>query len=250
VRAKRGIGVALLAVVVAGGTGWVLFAAWTQLRCDAGTLVTPDRPRSTERLVLGAGVVAVTATADADFVMLARHGVPPWIDGFKRWGTGKAANLIGVGMVAGGVGLGEPRIALGGLTLLEGNLLLGPVVDTLKQEFGRIRPNHAGAGAWSAGGDSFPSSHATHAFLIASVLDATLEKPEWRWVVYSVATGVGLQRLHEGVHYPTDVLAGAALGWWIGHRLAVSHGLVGHTDAVATLWEVLPSDCGLVASAF
>ncbi|HVN32204.1 MAG TPA: phosphatase PAP2 family protein [Thermoanaerobaculaceae bacterium] len=246
---KRGIAGALLAVA-AGGTGWALLAAWTQVRRDAAALVSPDRPQSTERLVLAAGVFGVAVAADADLVVLARHGVPPWIDGFKRWGTGKTANLVGVGMVAGGVGLGQLRLALGGLTLLEGNLVVGQVVDALKQEFGRIRPNHAGAGAWSAGGDSFPSSHAAHAFLIASVLDATLEKPEWRLVVYSVATGVGLQRLHEGVHYPTDVLAGAALGWWIGHRLAVSHGLAGHPEAAATLWEVPPSGGGLIAPAF
>ena len=90
--------------------------------------------------------------------------------------------------------------------------------------------SHPVPGRWVAGGDSFPSSHAAHAFLIASVLDTTFEEPEWRWIIYAMASGVALQRLHEGVHYPTDVIAGGALGWWIGNRLSVSHGLVDHPN--------------------
>jgi membrane-associated phospholipid phosphatase len=225
---SRKIAVALVVVVAVAAAGGVLLA-WGHVRRDAGVLVTADQYFSRDQLALAAGAVAVAATEDPPLVALGREQLPVWIEGFKRWGTGKTANVVGAWMVAGGVALGERRVAVGGLTLLEGNLLIGTIVDTTKKEFGRIRPNHPGAGAWYSGGDSFPSSHAAHAFLIASVLDATLGKPECRWVVYAVATGVGLQRIHEGVHYPTDVLAGGMVGWWVGHRLSVAHGLVEET---------------------
>jgi membrane-associated phospholipid phosphatase len=225
---SRKTAVALVAVVAAAAMGGALLV-WGQVRRDAATLVTADRTFTRDRLALAAGLVAVAAAEDSRLVALGREKLPLWIEGFKRWGTGKTANVVGARMVAGGVALGERRVAIGGLTLIEGNLLLGTIVDTTKNEFGRIRPNHPGAGAWYAGGDSFPSSHTAHAFLIASVLDATLGKPECRWVVYAVATGVGLQRIHEGVHYPTDVMAGAMVGWWVGNRLSVAHGLVEET---------------------
>jgi membrane-associated phospholipid phosphatase len=230
-RAPRRPVVVLAVAVAAVAAGGALLGGWAQVRRDARALVTPGIAPPAYEIVLGAGLVAVAATEDARLVACGRECLPVWIDGFKRWGTGKTANVVGAWMVAGGVTLGERRVVIGGLTLLEGNLLLGTVVDASKQAFGRVRPNHPGAGAWYSGGDSFPSSHAAHAFLIASVLDATIREPEWRWLPYAVAAGVGLQRIHEGVHYPTDVLAGGMVGWWVGHRLSVSHGLVANPDS-------------------
>ena len=201
-------------------------AAHAQLKRDGAALVTVDRRPPKDQLALGLGLVELAARDDTRWVALARQELPGWIDNFKRLGAGKTANTVGALLLANGLVHGERRTVIGGLTLLEGNLILGVVVDVSKQAFGRVRPNHPGPGSWFAGGDSFPSSHAAHAFLIASVLDATVEEPEWRWIIFAMASGVALQRLHEGVHYPTDVIAGGALGWWVGHRLSVSHGLV------------------------
>jgi membrane-associated phospholipid phosphatase len=205
-------------------------AAHAQLKRDGAALVTVDRRPPKDQLALGLGLVEMAANADARWVTLAREQLPRWIDSFRPLGTGKTANTVGALLLANGLVHRERRAVIGGLTLLEGNLILGVVVDVSKQTFGRVRPNHPGPGRWFAGGDSFPSSHAAHAFLIASVLDATVEEPEWRWIIFAMASGVALQRLHEGVHYPTDVIAGGALGWWIGHRLSVSHGLIDHPN--------------------
>ena len=54
-----------------------------------------------------------------------------------------------------------------------------------------------------------PSGHTTAAFAGALVL-ATL--PGWGLGAVSIACLVGLSRMYMGAHYPTDVLAGAALG--------------------------------------
>jgi undecaprenyl-diphosphatase len=56
----------------------------------------------------------------------------------------------------------------------------------------------------------FPSDHATAAFAIAVAI--MLRKRSWGWVALGFATVLAIGRVGLGVHYPTDVLAGAALG--------------------------------------
>ncbi|MER5871320.1 phosphatase PAP2 family protein [Streptomyces sp. NPDC002044] len=57
---------------------------------------------------------------------------------------------------------------------------------------------------------SFPSGHSASAFAFAAGL--ALESPGWGAVVAPVAASVAFSRVYTGVHYPSDVLAGAALG--------------------------------------
>lgn len=59
---------------------------------------------------------------------------------------------------------------------------------------------------------SFPSGHTSNSFCIATSLSLNYKK--WYVVVpaYAWAVSVGYSRMHLGMHYPTDVLAGAVLG--------------------------------------
>lgn len=244
----RPIALLVLAVAVPAHAQ-VPVAVFDQLKRDATALVTVDHPPTTGQLALGLGLVALVAGADAHLVDQGRAHLPGWVDDFKTGGATGSANTIAVSLIAGGLLAGDHRATTGGLTLLEGNVVLGVILQLSKSAFGRVRPNHPGPGRWFAGGDSFPSSHAAHAFLVASVLDATIDRPAWRWVLYPVATGVALDRIHEGVHYPTDVIAGGLLGWWIGHRLSVSHELVERPHRVAISWAPLPGGACIVARA-
>ena len=59
---------------------------------------------------------------------------------------------------------------------------------------------------------SFPSGHTTAAFSLATSLSITY--PKWYVIAPSAiwACGVGLARINQGIHYPSDVLTGAAIG--------------------------------------
>jgi membrane-associated phospholipid phosphatase len=59
---------------------------------------------------------------------------------------------------------------------------------------------------------SFPSGHTTAAFALATSLSITY--PKWYVIAPSAlwACGVGFARMNQGVHYPSDVLTGAAIG--------------------------------------
>ena len=67
---------------------------------------------------------------------------------------------------------------------------------------------------------SFPSGHSTTSFATATAL--TLEYPKWYVIVpsYAYAGTVAYSRMHLGVHYPSDVIAGALIGSgcaWLSH---------------------------------
>lgn len=76
----------------------------------------------------------------------------------------------------------------------------------------------------------FPSDHATAAFAIATAI--VLRKRGWGICALAAATVLSIGRVALGVHFPSDVLAGAALGaavavglWWAPLR--------GRIDALA-----------------
>ena len=87
----------------------------------------------------------------------------------------------------------------------------------LKTLFRRNRPPAAIPGYRSviepADQFSFPSGHTSAAFLVAGALAFAL--PWSAWFMYPWAVGVGISRVVLGVHFPTDTMAGAAMGFII-----------------------------------
>jgi len=61
---------------------------------------------------------------------------------------------------------------------------------------------------------SFPSIHTALAFSVLPVLDKEYPKLKWFWASFAVF--VGLSRLYLGMHYLSDVIGGAVIGYLIG----------------------------------
>jgi decaprenylphosphoryl-5-phosphoribose phosphatase len=59
---------------------------------------------------------------------------------------------------------------------------------------------------------SFPSAHATSSFAAARAYRGLAPA----WALYSAAAAFALSRPYLGVHYPSDVAAGALLGTAVG----------------------------------
>ena len=60
---------------------------------------------------------------------------------------------------------------------------------------------------------SFPSGHTVYAFMMATLLSFWF--PRYRIIFYIAAGFIGWTRIYLGLHYPTDVIAGALLGYGI-----------------------------------
>ena len=60
---------------------------------------------------------------------------------------------------------------------------------------------------------SFPSAHAAFSFMMATLFAQWF--PRYRFIFFVVAGFIGWTRIYLGLHYPTDVIAGAILGYGV-----------------------------------
>ncbi|MBP1858720.1 phosphatase PAP2 family protein [Rhizobium herbae] len=104
--------------------------------------------------------------------------------------------------------------------------LSGLAANLLKRAIGRARPqffDHEGIFSFSpfsnnAAYESFPSGHATTA--AALFVGLALLLPSLRAPLLVAGIWIGLARVIVGAHYPSDVIAGLALGAWFALAVA------------------------------
>ena len=121
---------------------------------------------------------------------------------------------------------GAPGLSAG--TARVGAAVLGAsaLAAGLKLAVGRARPFEAPDDPDDfhpfSGKSSFPSAHATIAFATAAAVDGETRSRWVPWVVYPVATAVAWSRVHDEEHWASDVVVGAALGFWAGRKIAAA----------------------------
>jgi membrane-associated phospholipid phosphatase len=130
-----------------------------------------------------------------------------------------SADIVAIGtpavLIAGGFIKNDATLKKEGLNAAVAVLGTYGVGYVLKKSVNRNRPyiNYPFLQNYKIENDSsFPSGSTAVAFSAATSL--SLSYPKWYVIAPAAlyATGVGYSRLHLGVHYPTDVLAGALIG--------------------------------------
>jgi membrane-associated phospholipid phosphatase len=131
--------------------------------------------------------------------------------------VGQTGVMVGLSIVTYGIGriADEPKASHLGMDLLRAQIIDSVIVYGLKHATHRERPN---------GSDnlSFPSGHASVTFATATVIERHLG---WKMSVlgYGFAAYVASSRLHDNVHWMSDVVFGAAVGTIAG-RTVTEHG--------------------------
>jgi membrane-associated phospholipid phosphatase len=94
----------------------------------------------------------------------------------------------------------------------------------IKSLSGRGRPDRSGAGVpgdrhvTMPASTSFPSGHAATAFAFATAISR--DNPWLAVAIQFVAGSVAYSRVHTGVHYPGDTIAGALIGAGTGQAVS------------------------------
>ena len=182
--------------------------------------------RESTWVILGVGGAAALAVHPADSNVNGHLVSSGWAD--KLWAPG---HIIGgpvmygvpVALYLGGRYLWAPaedrpqtnKWSHLGLDLLRAELEEEAIVQTLKFSVRRTRPDSTPY--------SFPSGHAAATFALAAVLERHLGY-RFAWPTLAVATYVATSRLHDNVHYLSDVVFGAAIGTATGWTVVGRHG--------------------------
>ncbi len=93
----------------------------------------------------------------------------------------------------------------------------------LKDLFERIRPCNAlddvNLLVRCSKSFSFPSSHAVNNFAVAVYFYKLF--PKLKWILFILAFLIAFSRPYVGVHYPSDIIAGAIIGSAIGYIFSI-----------------------------
>jgi membrane-associated phospholipid phosphatase len=148
-----------------------------------------------------------------------------WGNNISRVGAVYTVIPIDAGFYIAGAIIDDPKAretgVLGAEALLDGLI----VQEVLKPIAGRSRPNATrDRQEWFEGGASFPSGHAIESWALASVVAHEYSHKKWvPFVAYGLASVVSTARFAAQQHYASDIVAGGAMGWFIGRYVYQTH---------------------------
>jgi undecaprenyl-diphosphatase len=169
--------------------------------------------------------LALSAPPDIDVQLLSilnRPGIH-WLDAVMTAASNRGLLLAIAALAAIYLWIKSPHRALAAVLLW---LAIGAAdliaVRVVKPAVGRVRPctadpAHVPHPVGCGTGQSFPSTHASDSAAAAMVF--AWAAPRLSALGIGIALLVGISRVYLGVHWPTDVIAGWALGAVVGAAL-------------------------------
>ena len=154
--------------------------------------------------LIGSAAALAIAPADQEISQALRGDAPTAGDAGSIIGGAVAVSFVG-GSVAASFLSKSDHLHEFSYTLAQAyatNLIL---TQGLKYATNRMRPDGSAS-------TSFPSGHASTSFTIATVMWHYYGK-KWGIPLYVLAGLVGVSRIEQGRHWPSDAVAGAALGY-------------------------------------
>ena len=198
------------------------------------------------RLRVAEGLRELGAVDQAIYSAVAATPTPSLDEPLRR--LSNAANnsrlwlAIAAGLAVTGGRAGRRAAVRGTLAIGVTSALVNLDVKTL---WSRRRPDRAGAGVPEQrdvrmpASTSFPSGHAASGFAFASAIGR--DQPWLGFSLRVLAAAVAYSRVHTGVHYPGDVVAGALIGTSTGQAVA---GLVDRLPQARIPARPSPDDAG------
>ena len=177
------------------------------------------RKNSVYWLVGGIGLAAAVHPMDHSFNQHLTSHTNYFVAGEQ---IGELYTILGAGLAAYTFGRAEnyPRTEHLGMDEIEGVILSEGINEAAKQIIRRPRPTQPTGKLTS--GFSMPSGHSAMTFTAATILQQHLGYKAGI-PTYLIASYVAMSRLHDNVHYLSDVVMGAAEGIIIG-RSVTWHG--------------------------
>jgi hypothetical protein len=202
------------------------FLKWTyQDACGLAVRVGERSPL----LVLGsAAVLLPSSRLDEIILEEVQEGytgsVATYLDISNEFGGPKVVLPV-VGVFAASLLGTNTRFQDAAFTSMESLVYAGIITGGLKMVFGRLRPE-SGAGSYRldpfSGNSSFPSGHTTAAFAIVTPW-VLYYRNGATYALFVLSTSTAVARIARDKHWPTDVLAGSAIGFFTARFLSNRH---------------------------
>ena len=199
---------------------------------DVGTAPLRWHGHEWRRFGEGAAIVLGAYLADDQIVKFVsrqqNHVLNRYLSGVTHLGGGYGIDVAAL-LAVGGFAARDERMMDAGVDALESSFFAGGfVTPVIKRVAGRARPIHE-LGKHSfhpldSTYQSFPSGHATNAFAIASAIATRYQDNRYvPAIAYTLATSVAIARVHDRVHFASDVLVGGMIGHAIARSIVANH---------------------------
>lgn len=218
------------------------------LHIAGNVLTAPSQARAAYWLVAGGSVASIglCALADNRVRAVALDHQSAVGDQITRpgniYGRTRTAVILATGLYGSGMLFRNAWLRSTGSRLTVALVLSVATTSTGKFVVGRARPftdngtKSLHPFSLNDAYQSFPSGHATSAFVISSCLAGCIDNTAVSIVLYSLATLTAAQRVYRDRHWLSDVATGALVGTFFGYTSAK----VGRDRVLPQSWQIVP----------